>query len=148
LVKHKLPTSDMMTLVLSALDNHQSAHFKVRGFSMNPFLKHDQTTVKIVPIDTLKKYDIILFKYRNTFRLHRIIHIKNEQITLQGDNTYKKEVIDSSMVLGRIISYKTNKKMVIIRSFKHYLKFFVWQLIKPIILSLRSIYGKLKKNCL
>ncbi len=143
--KQALVTSEMMALIEETIKNNQEAIFRVQGTSMGPFLKHDLTNVTMSQFTKLSKGDIILFRYNKEFKLHRIIKIKDEQIVARGDNSYQKELINLSDVIGVVVSYETNQKVIYPKSFNVSILLFLWRFIKPFKMLLRSFYGLFRK---
>jgi len=89
----KLHQKDFITLIEEAFKNNQRVQFKVMGHSMRPFFKHDKTHVTLEKKDTYQKGDIILFQYKDSYHLHRIIKV-GDVIRCQGDalKSYEKKV--------------------------------------------------------
>lgn len=62
------------------------------GVSMFPLLRNRRDNVVILPIkESLKKYDIPLYKRGNEYVLHRIVDIKDNEYIIRGDNCDNKE---------------------------------------------------------
>ena len=59
---------------------------KVQGTSMRPFLRNDRDTVILRKPDRLKIGDIVVFRRKETYIMHRIIELENGFITTLGDN--------------------------------------------------------------
>ena len=78
-----------------------------KGISMWPMLKPGKNLVKLVKNDeNPKKYDVVLFKDKNRFILHRIIDIKDNKYTMSGDNTILlEENIDRSQIIAKLDSF-------------------------------------------
>jgi signal peptidase I len=133
-----IKTKDLMDLVIESLNNNQDAVIKVLGSSMEPFFKNGITDVTIQTINhPLKKHDIILFKYENTYKLHRIIKIKDQIIYASGDNLLSKEVISTDQVIGIIKSFKNHNQITSTSSISYKLKYKIYLLFKPIIIRLK-----------
>ena len=86
-----------------------SVRLTVRGNSMSPLLLDGLDSVMLHPCIAaeLKPYDIILFRYKDGFMLHRIIRIERiagkEQgcsITTKGDAMIHNETITSGDVIA------------------------------------------------
>ena len=57
------------------------------GISMLPFLKEGRDSVRLVkPSQALGKYDIVLYRVRNEYVLHRIIGFDGDNYIICGDN--------------------------------------------------------------
>lgn len=82
-----------------------SFSFMPKGISMLPLIREGKDSVIISPApETLKKYDIILYKRDNgKFVLHRIVKVKNGVYTLCGDNQLGYEHnITKDMIIGYV----------------------------------------------
>ena len=64
---------------------------RVKGHSMRPFIRNERTKVQLSPCDaeTLRKGDIILFRYRGHHIMHRIVARSGDRLTLAGDGNYR-----------------------------------------------------------
>jgi phage repressor protein C with HTH and peptisase S24 domain len=144
-VTQKLKNDDMMELIINAINNNQQAIFKVQGTSMEPFLKHNKTNVTLENYKKLNKGDIILFKYKNEYKLHRIIKIKGEHIIAKGDNAYQNEFLIDSDIIGVVVSYQTKDQIKNPKSLDLKILLFLWRLVKPLFIILRRIYGLFRK---
>jgi len=136
--KEVIATKDLMNLVIESIHNNQKATFKVTGSSMTPFFTHEKTAVTITKVDRpLQKYDVVLFKYHESFKLHRIIYIKDKVIVARGDALFSKEMITMDDIIGLVESFETDQVKTL-SSDRIYLKrvkrFLLW---KPISIRLR-----------
>lgn len=138
--KEVIATNDLMDLIIESINNNQKATFKVTGSSMTPFFIHEKTSVTVRKADLpFKKYDVILFKYKDSFKLHRIIEIKDKRLVARGDALFSKEMITVDDIIGVVESFEiggittqsTDKKYI--HKVKRYLLF------KPISLKLRRL---------
>ena len=59
---------------------------RVQGTSMRPFLRDSRDTVILRKPDKLEIGDIVVFKRKETYIMHRIIETGNGYITTLGDN--------------------------------------------------------------
>ena len=58
-----------------------------RGISMLPFLKEGRDSVRLVsPTAAPRKYDIVLYRVRDEYVLHRIIGFDGDNYIICGDN--------------------------------------------------------------
>lgn len=74
----------------------------VEGTSMLPSILNNDK-VKIQRFDTYKVNDIILFSYKNSIRLHRILKIENNTYFCKGDNSFLLEDIHLEQIIGKAI---------------------------------------------
>ena len=124
----KLHQKDFIILIEEAFKNNQRVQFKVMGHSMRPFFKHDKTHVTLEKKDTYQKGDIILFQYKDSYHLHRIIKV-GEVIICQGDALKSYEIIQEKDIIGAVISY-WDKKVRYVHSWTYQLKVSLWMFIK------------------
>ena len=78
----------------------------IKGVSMLPLLKQGRDRVIITKLSRpLKKYDIVLYKTKSDYVLHRIIDINENKLLIRGDNCINTESINTSDVLGILTAY-------------------------------------------
>lgn len=78
----------------------------IKGVSMLPLLKQERDRVIITKLSRpLKKYDIVLYKTKSDYVLHRIIDINENKLLIRGDNCINTESINTSDVLGILTAY-------------------------------------------
>ena len=131
-------TLDNQTLgkaIIETLNEGKKVSFTVKGISMKPFFKDDQTVVTLMKKTTYQKNDVIFFKYQQSFKLHRIRKIKKGNIICSGDFLRQKEMIEDNDILGYVLSYQEgNRKEVLTTSFRYRFKVWMWLRIKPLLL--------------
>jgi len=99
----KIPNIDALKIIEESIKAGTTVQLTVRGNSMSPLLMDGVDVVTLRPFipAELKPGVIILFRYKERFVLHRIIHISlsdNQQnsqviITAKGDAMTKTETI-------------------------------------------------------
>lgn len=123
MLKAVIDNETFFEVVKAELKSNKQVQFTVKGQSMWPFFHHNKTVVTIdVPLN-LKKYDVVLFEYHDQVLLHRIIKMKQDTITLRGDATYRKEVVNRDAIFGKVIAHQNEKTVLALR--KSY-RFKVW----------------------
>lgn len=96
----------------------RNVRFRVRGSSMLPFLRSGKEEVLLTPCraEKLKEMDVVLFRYRGAYVLHRIIRKKDTRFIMQGDGICTSyETCDPKDVVGvvsRIYSPSGNVQSV------------------------------------
>lgn len=117
--------------------------YKTRGISMRPMLKQNRDLVTVRTFEgRLKKYDVPLYRRKSGgFVLHRIIGVRDDCYIIRGDNTFRKEYVPDSEVIGVLTAYKRNGKDCSVHSsgYRFYARF--WNFIYP----LRWLYHKSKR---
>jgi len=125
--------------------------YKTRGVSMRPLLKEnrDLVTVRPYPGNGLQKYDVPLYRRGDgRFLLHRVIGVKNGVYVIRGDNTFEKELVPESEVVGILTAFRRKGKQHTVEEsgYRAYARF--WNAVYPIRLVLhkiRRLGGKLKR---
>lgn len=80
----------------SFIDQGETVHFPVRGWSMRCFVEHERDKAVLKPCDrkTLKRGDVVLARIdtpdnSEVYVLHRIIAVDGERLTLMGDGNIR-----------------------------------------------------------
>lgn len=98
-----LPNNLFFEDIYQILQTGKSVSIRVRGVSMNPFLRDELDCVTISRCDAtkLKKGDVVLFLFKDHHLLHRIIDVKDDRYIIRGDGCFAAcEWADTSHVLG------------------------------------------------
>ena len=78
----------------------------IKGTSMLPVLKEGINKVVIGKVNRdLYKYDVVLYKVKNKYILHRIIDINDDELVIRGDNCITNEYVMKHNVLGILLAY-------------------------------------------
>ena len=105
----QVPNHILITEIKRSINNGQSATFRVKGFSMRPFLENERDVVKVEQIDPqlIKKGDVVLAEIQpQTYVLHRVADRTDNQLTLRGDgNAYGVEHCTDTDVVGIITAF-------------------------------------------
>ena len=106
----KIPNIDALMIIEESIKAGTTVQLTVRGNSMSPLLMDGVDVVRLRPFfpAELKPGVIILFRYKERFVLHRIIHIslfdsqQNSEatITAKGDAMTKTETITFADVIA------------------------------------------------
>ena len=143
--------TQLVEVMNTAFDQNLKFEMPVNGTSMLPFI-HAGDLVMLDKISNhkIKKGDVVLYKRENgQYVLHRIQSIKNKKLVMLGDNQLKLEKnIAYNQLLAKMISYKTKKKDVSVKSFKYRFWTNIWNiyLIRYVILKVKWLLLKLKKK--
>jgi len=109
MVIRKIPNTDALKIIEESIKAGTTVQLTVRGNSMSPLLMDGVDVVTLRPFlpAELKPGIIILFRYKDRFVLHRIIHIslssqQNSEaiITAKGDAMTKTETITYADVIA------------------------------------------------
>lgn len=84
------------------------------GQSMFPLLNQNTDKIVVGKVDksNVKKLDIVLYKTKNGYILHRVIDIKDNTLIIRGDNMLLKEHVDIDNIYGVLVGYYNTKKYV------------------------------------
>lgn len=100
-----IPNDMFFAWVESEIAAGRSVRFRLKGVSMFPLLRSQKDEVVLAPCraEELRVRDVVLFRYKGKHLLHRIIHIDNEKLSLQGDGSYiAKETCLREEVVGKM----------------------------------------------
>ena len=89
---------------LSAGDN---VRLRLKGNSMFPLLRNNRDIVVLAPCacDALAPMDVVLFRYRDDYVLHRIVRRNGDRLLMQGDGVYASfEQCMVGDVVGRVVA--------------------------------------------
>lgn len=103
------------TDVVELLREGTAVRIRPKGMSMVPFIYPDRDEVVISPVSgELRKYDVILYRSRETGRLtlHRIMDMKNGIYYMCGDNQTVIEEISEDQIFGRVTEIVRNGKTI------------------------------------
>ncbi len=118
-----------------ALKNGRSVNLRVVGTSMEPFLVGNQHIVKITPFSSekLSRGDVVLFKIKDFYCLHRIISIRENSIILCGDGVYQsQERISPGNIIGVLDSVICQSGDIILcSSIKWKINSYIWMALFP-----------------
>ncbi len=107
--------------------------YKTKGVSMEPMISQNRDLVTIqVPSGRLKKYDVALYKRGTSYVLHRVIHVREKDYLIRGDNTYRWETVPDEAIIGVLTNFQRKGKYydVTNRSYQRYVRF--WNGIYPL----------------
>ena len=74
-----------------------------KGFSMWPMIYSKRDIVEVRRLEgEAKRYDLVLYKKEGTEQgvLHRVLHVREKDYVIAGDNTWWKEYIAKERVVG------------------------------------------------
>jgi len=123
------------------------------GTSMRPLFKTHRDAVVIKKVEgKLKKYDVAFYKVGSRYILHRVIAKRGSFYIIRGDNTYKKEYVPESKVLGVLVSFNRDGKHHEVSELGYKIYSRVWHylylprcLCMKVRRTLKKLFGKRKK---
>ena len=126
-----IPNDIFFTWIESDILDGKSVQFMVKGNSMIPLLRNGRDKVMLSPCrkDELKPMDVILFKYREKYVLHRIIKREGKHLYIQGDGAFvAKEECSLDDVVGKVEAIiRPSGKMISVNSWKWRFPSVLWR---------------------
>ena len=105
--------------------------FLLKGNSMFPLLRNGKDKVILTKssCEELEPMDVVLFRYRGGYLLHRIILVDGENLLLQGDGSFvAKEQCIKADVVGKLIQVcRPSGKIVSVENWKWRLPSRLWR---------------------
>lgn len=97
----------MNTTVERELEAKGRTVIQTTGVSMEPLLHNRKSSVVLVrPERALRKNDVVLFKRRGEYVLHRIIRLLPDgRYVIKGDNCYGHDIVKLDAVIGLMEGY-------------------------------------------
>ena len=102
----KCSNNCFFSLIETKIAEGKSVKFRVKGNSMYPFLRdgYDLVILEKCSTDSLKPMDVILFRYRGIYILHRIIKRDGVRLLIQGDGVISAiEQCTVDDVVGKVV---------------------------------------------
>lgn len=87
-----LPNAQLIPVIKQLIDEGHTATFRIRGFSMRPFLEdmRDKAVISPAVAENLKKGDVVLAEIApQVYVLHRIVGREQNTLTLRGDGNVR-----------------------------------------------------------
>ena len=109
--------------------------FKLRGFSMRPFLEDKRDKAVLRKHSHLKVGDVVLAEINPGFyALHRIITLKGKNVVLQGDGNLGTEICttDDIRAIAEAFYRKGHNKPDYTSGWKWRIYSFIWMHLRPI----------------
>ncbi len=113
------------------------------GWSMYPMLRNRRDRVIIRPVgqNRLKRFDLPLYhRPDGKYVLHRIIGVRDGFYIIRGDNTYQKEKVPDSWIIGYVEEFyrEGKRKSVTKKGYRFYAR--MWHAIYPLRVVVFSLY--------
>lgn len=131
---------EIAPFIKEAISNGSDARLTVTGYSMYPLLRSGVDDIILTKVIELKKYDVVLFERANGDCIfHRIIKIKDDVLTIAGDNETKKEFpVYKDAVIAKMKAFVRGDKTYSVNSLWYVLYSRLWLWLFP----LRPIMAK------
>ena len=121
--------------VVRMLDEGKRVRIPVKGYSMLPFIRGEKDEVWLeAPGDELKVDDIVLFRYKERYIMHRIIKISEEEgIVIRGDGVPETcEYPSKDEICGLVTAIIRNGKDCDPYSKRELRRVHLWQMLRPL----------------
>ncbi len=131
--KEKNDMTDTLKTFEDILARDGKLVYKTRGVSMEPMLRQNRDLVVIeVPKGRLKRFDVALYKRKGSYVLHRVIHVRERDYLIRGDNTYYFEEVPDEAVIGVLAGFQRKGKYYDItnKNYQRYVHF--WNAVYPL----------------
>ena len=127
----KVPNNTFFALVENEIAEGKPVRFRLKGNSMFPLLRNGKDSVileKCLPGE-LKPMDVVLFRYRGSYVLHRIIQRTGVDLLMQGDGSIvSMELCTVNDVVGKVTGIcRPSGKVVSVESLKWTLPSRLWR---------------------
>ena len=107
-----LPNDVFFAFVLARLGEGQTIEIPLTGTSMKPLLQEGRDNLLLAPLAPdapLRRYDVVLFRYRGAYILHRIVKINGDTLVTRGDALVSTETPRRSDVAARLIAVRNTQ---------------------------------------
>lgn len=118
----KVSLDNIYSIMEEMLEKGKEVTFTTNGDSMRPLLLSGES-VTLKRFDRYKKGDVVLFKKEDgSFVLHRIIKIKGDTVSTQGDALIgKDEPFDKSKIIGKAVAFLKKDKALSVSDFSYFI---------------------------
>ena len=144
--KIEIPNEILINEIKKMLNEGHSATFRVKGYSMRPFLEHERDSVKIekTVAEDINVKDVVLAEVQpHVYVLHRVIDRIDNQLTLKGDgNIIGTEHCLVNDVVGKATAFyrKGRKQPDLVTATKWKIYTNIWLALSPFRRILLGVY--------
>ena len=133
---NQIPNDAFFNLVEDEISNGRKVQFRIKGDSMSPLLRDNKDDIVLYPCvgDELSPMDIVLFRYKGKYLLHRIIRREGNRLYIQGDGSYiAKEECSIDDVIGKVqMIVRSSGKIISVNSWQWRWLSYIWLKIRII----------------
>lgn len=127
----KIPNHLFFLWVEEEIANGHPVQFRLKGNSMYPFIRGGKDSIVLHPftVDELNEMDVVLFRYKGRYLLHRIVRRIGNQLLIQGDGSYVAiEKCTTEDVVGKVLTViRPSGKIVQVTDWQWRLSSFIWR---------------------
>ena len=132
-----------MELLLDVLNECGTIRLPVQGRSMQPFLKEGRDSAVLnLPDGNIKKGDIVVYKRKNAYFMHRIVDVQKNTVSIMGDNEINPDNgVEKSNIVAVVNEIRRDGKTINKNDFlwKFYSDVYINMKIRKIFLKLHKI---------
>lgn len=146
--KQNFKVEEMYPLISEIISSGGSFRLFPKGISMRPTIKQGVDSVELSAPKRLKKYDIVLYRRpTGKYVIHRIMKIKDDRVTLCGDNQVALEKgVDVNDILAKVIGIYKGERLFNNTDFSYKLYSFFWANTRIIRRVYRGFKRRIKKH--
>ena len=134
-MKVKIDTSEYISNLKQLIADNHSVVLTVMGWSMMPFLRHQEDRVLLTKTSGLPKVGDIVFYQRKTgqYVLHRIYQHRIDGYYIMGDHQLDLEgPIEPSAIFAIVTEVERNGHWILTNSFWWKSTSYIWRLLYPL----------------
>lgn len=108
----KIPNEVFFDYVVSQLREGHTVSIPLTGTSMSPLLREGRDNLVLAPLPPdapLRRYDVVLFRYRGGYLLHRIVRIEGDTVTTRGDALASLEQVPRTDIVAILIAVQNTQ---------------------------------------
>ena len=136
-MERRISNGEFFAVVEQAIGEGRSVTIPVKGASMHPFIRDGRDKVVLSPFaePEIAVGAIVLFRFRGTYVMHRIISRDGERLTMQGDGncirtTETAALSDVVAIVRHVV--KPSGRAVDCLSASQLRKFRFWSMLNPV----------------
>ena len=127
----QIPNDLFFSWVETEIAEGRSVRFRLKGVSMFPLIRNGKDEVVLRPCsaEELRPMDVVLFKYKGTHLLHRIIHRDGDRLLIQGDGSFvAQEQCTTDTVIGKVRAIvRPSGKVISVESWRWRFPSWIWR---------------------
>ena len=127
----QIPNDLFFSWVETEIAEGRSVRFRLKGVSMFPLIRggKDEVVLRPCSAEELRPMDVVLFKYKGTHLLHRIIHRDGDRLLIQGDGSFvAQEQCTTDTVIGKVRAIvRPSGKVISVESWRWRFPSWIWR---------------------
>ncbi len=146
---NRIPVSvtELMPIVKERIAAGGEAVITVKGTSMSPFFVDGETSVTLGSVaGPLRKLDVVLYESSGGYVLHRIVGMKNNQLSIEGDALRKPETIAAAAVIAVVLSHRRGERIILRDDARYLANVRWWRFFRPLRRYLLALWFRCQKR--